>query len=191
MAAEFWFGFMFVRDPFERAVSAYYNKVKKENYFNGRNWTIVEYFEHLIKNDVTDRHFKPQYQLCNPCSLNVSYLGRTETMISDMDAIINRQTSLHMKIPFDPKDQVSTNVSLKNTTGKAMNDIYLQLDPKLMKKFIWKYRLDYLAFGYNPYSLLSKLSPKWTTSSFSLKLSFEMSIGCNLKTYKRTRESQQ
>ena len=158
-ASKFWFGFMFVRDPFERAVSAYYNKVKGKNLLKGKNWTISEYFDHLVKHNVQDEHFKLQQRVCDPCYLNVDYLGRTETMISDIDAIINHKTKLHLNIPFDPREDHSK-VSLNNTTNKSMQDIYRELDPKLMKKFIWKYRLDYLAFGYNPYKVLSKLSPK-------------------------------
>ena len=148
---------MFVRDPFERAVSSYYNKVIEENYLNGQNWTIREYFNNLVKNDYKDQHIKPQIAVCDPCFLNITYLGRTETLLTDLDAIINKETKLHLQIPFSLNDQKNSTVSLKKTKNKPMLDIYRQLDRDLIKKFIWKYRLDYIAFGYDPYKILSKL----------------------------------
>ncbi|XP_075250808.1 uncharacterized protein LOC142343011 [Convolutriloba macropyga] len=70
------FGFMFVRDPFQRALSAYYNKVRKENYFGGRDWSLNRYFNYLVQNSMQDPHFKTQVEaathyLIEPVDVNI------------------------------------------------------------------------------------------------------------------------
>ena len=151
------FGFMFVRDPFQRALSAYYNKVKKENYFNGKNWTLTYYFNYLVKNSVKDQHFKMQYKVCDPCFLGINYLGRTETMNDDLHKLVNVRTKLHQRIEFNVQKAKNSSSVLKKTNYGSIDNTYQELDRDLIMRFVWKYRMDYLAFGYNPYSVLSKL----------------------------------
>ena len=60
---------MFVRDPFERAVSGYYNRVvlhHRMDFLKGRNKSnelvddmgLREFFEILIRGNTLDEHFK-------------------------------------------------------------------------------------------------------------------------------------
>ena len=119
---------MFVRDPFERAVSAYYNKVLQHNDLNGQNWTIREYFINLVENNNNDHHFRPQISVWDPCFLNITYLRRTETLVKDLEAIINKETKLHLKIPFSLKDEKYSTVNLEKTKNKPILDIYKQLN---------------------------------------------------------------
>ena len=152
------FGFMFVRDPFQRALSAYYNKVRKENYFGGRDWSLNRYFDYLVQNSMQDPHFKTQVEVCDPCFLGINYLGRTETMNNDLHQLVNVRTTLHKEIQFSIQKAENSSIVLKKTKYNSMNRTYQKLDRYLILQFVWKYRMDYLAFGYNPYTILSKLS---------------------------------
>ena len=157
LKSKYRFGFMFVRDPFARALSAYYNKVRKENYFEGKKWTPNDYFSYLVHNTTDNQHFNQQVDVCDPCYLNINFIGRTETMYRDMDLLINKKTKINQKVNFIlPKTEGNISV-LKKTRYKSMSEIYYNLNKVLIRQFIWKYRFDYLAFGYNPYSVLNKL----------------------------------
>ena len=158
MSQKYKFGFMFVRDPFQRALSGFYDKVKKQNYFKGQNWTINQFFQRLVRKSAQDEHFDSQSTLCDPCFLGINFLGRTETMNRDLDQLINLKTELHQKIKFNHQESNHNLTILKKTNYSSVDSTIRELDRNLMVQFIWKYRMDYLAFGYNPYHILSKLS---------------------------------
>ena len=145
---------MFVRDPFERAISAYYNKVATNLLLRGRKFTLNTYFKHLAEENEGNFHFVPQMSLCDPCKLNISYLGRTETILRDVDIIVNHKTSLHEKIDFSLENKNQTGWRIKETKYQPRELIYNQLDKQILKKFAWKYWIDFMAFGYNPHTFL-------------------------------------
>lgn len=151
------YGYMFVRDPFQRALSAYFNKVLPHNLLDGGNWTLTEYIQHLIKDNIKDHHFRSQVMICDPCFLHIDYIGRTESMLDEFEIVVMNKTTLHNSIDFyrsvKNREKAKLNKSLIGFKEKNLNE----LSRDLIRQFIWKYRLDYVAFGYNPNILLSKL----------------------------------
>ena len=79
--------------------------------------------------------------------------------MADMNQIINHETMLHNKIHLEYDENNQQNeVKHLNKGNYELENIYPEIDYEAMKQFVWKFRFDYLAFGYNPNTVLSKLN---------------------------------
>lgn len=107
---------MFIRDPRERLVSAYRNKIehpvtsnpaeqtlwddirtmimqfyRRTNDMNESPYpTFSEFVHFLSDSDSADmnEHYKPVSALCQPCSVHYNYVGNFETLRRDADRIL-------------------------------------------------------------------------------------------------------
>ena len=73
-------------------------------------------------------------------------------MNKDFDYIINNATKMHTKLHFRGTNKVQTAMKVKYRA-----EPFKELTYKLLIGFIWAYRADYLAYGYNPYRGLKQL----------------------------------
>ncbi|XP_052107212.1 carbohydrate sulfotransferase 14-like [Mytilus californianus] len=107
--------FMFVREPFERLVSGYADKLYSPNaaYWNfigryivanfrdkptnlslecGHDITFEEFVKYFIysqnTNEHRDAHFVPSFEHCRPCEIEYDYIGKMETFKDDTFQII-------------------------------------------------------------------------------------------------------
>lgn len=110
--------FLFVRDPFERIVSGYRNKLEggKNAYYKWlanrivkrfrkhpqaagkpKGPTFNEFVQYLIEQNANHKpfneHWAPIYNFCTPCSINFTIIGKVETFNRDSEYII-RQAGL-------------------------------------------------------------------------------------------------
>lgn len=114
--------FLFVRDPFERIVSGYRNKLEggKNTFYKTLARRIItkyrkhpisarggsrgktgptfnEFVQYLIaqheQGKSFDEHWSPIYRFCTPCSINFTIIGKVETFNRDSEYII-RQAGL-------------------------------------------------------------------------------------------------
>lgn len=110
--------FLFARDPFERIVSGYRNKLEggKNTYYKWlanriikkfRQYPVIagkpkgptfnEFVLYLIgehaDRKVFNEHWAPIYNFCTPCSINFTIIGKVETFNRDSEYII-RQAGL-------------------------------------------------------------------------------------------------
>lgn len=111
--------FLFVRDPFERIISAYRDKLEcgRNKYYRPLGRKIVqlmrksphishncakaptfeEFLRYVIaeheKGNRLDEHWAPVYSFCTPCSINFTIIGKVETFQRDSEYII-RQAGL-------------------------------------------------------------------------------------------------
>lgn len=152
---------MFVRNPLERLVSAYKNKIenkpitwkrsKKDIFFytneNGDDTNDTLSFGDFagILTDPTLRirrfnsHWKQYYKLCHPCVINYDFIGKLETFESDLEYIINR-LKLDAFIPFPQSIKKTTNAVAKN---------YMTLLPEITRERLLKlYQRDDDLFFY-------------------------------------------
>ena len=145
---------MFTRDPFDRAVSAYFNRVlpnpKHLKYYKSLN----NFLSILSTGKDLNVHFRPQLSVCDPCLLKIKFLGRKETMNEDLDYIINNATEMHHVVNFHHNNQKSGHRKLKKTVYDS--ELFSNVSIQVVKRFLWAYRHDYIAFGYNPFSALQK-----------------------------------
>lgn len=120
-----YYKFMFVRNPFERLLSAYKNKFtmhyntyfptrygkkiikkyrrnpSKEALSRGHNVTFLEFIKYLIdpetpRSQPLNDHWKHYYKLCHPCVINYDFVGKYETLNRDVDYVLNQLNVSHL-----------------------------------------------------------------------------------------------
>uniref|UniRef100_A0A8W8IVY5 Carbohydrate sulfotransferase n=2 Tax=Magallana TaxID=2171616 RepID=A0A8W8IVY5_MAGGI len=109
--------FMFVREPFERLLSGYVDKIYSPNtaYWNfigkyivksfrenptnvslecGHDVTFPEFVEYFVysqnSNERRDAHFVPSFEHCRPCEIDYDYIGKLETFQEDTFHILKK-----------------------------------------------------------------------------------------------------
>ncbi|KAF5286588.1 hypothetical protein FQA39_LY16271 [Lamprigera yunnana] len=166
--------FLIVRQPFERVLSAYRNKLEdtlpSAKYFqarigryiiknyrpnatkidmeNGDNVTFREFVQYLIKegikNDIANEHWKPIYELCYPCIVNYTFIGKYEYIDVDSDVILNMVNAPPISFPHSRSGQTSEKLKL-----------YLrQLSLSDIVALYRMYELDFKLFGYDLENIL-------------------------------------
>ena len=94
-----------------------------------------------------DRHWAPQYQICNPCHINYDFIGRFENLNNDAKHVLAEITSrgTQMNVTFPSQNVYRDDVPLSQRLKKFYSDV-----PRdIVQKLIRIYKLDYELFGYN------------------------------------------
>lgn len=134
----------FVRNPFDRVVSCYINKIaNKHNKFiqrNGlsENMSFESFVDHIcqLKDCDSDRHFRSQYTYIfdHQANLLADYVGRIETFSEDFNEVINLYQLPKLEIP-----------NWNNTKHKPYAAYF---NPLLVDKIQERYKIDLMLFGY-------------------------------------------
>ena len=156
------FGFMFVKDPVHFAIESFFDEVIVKNDQNVPKLTLDDILTYII-NKKDKKRFPAQIDICNVCTSELSFIGRFENFDSDFNFLAHDfGEEIKMKYTEDYLSQESKDEAY-GSFQKALN-YFDTIDAKemssnLLKKLIWLYRFDYLAFGYNPYRALNKTRP--------------------------------
>lgn len=164
--------YIFVRHPFERLLSAYRNKLEepseRSKYFQMRiGRDIVKHYREnatntslQLGNDVTfeefalylidryapafNEHWKPISELCYPCLIGYDFIGKYETLQSDVEFLLKAINESDIKFP---------KVRLSNTTAQILR-YYDTLSSQVIAKLYNIFVLDFKLFSYSTENIL-------------------------------------
>ncbi|MFT7798584.1 carbohydrate sulfotransferase 8-like [Arapaima gigas] len=163
---------LFVREPFERLVSAFRDKFESPNTYyhpvfgrpiisryrpnasqaalrTGTGVTFKEFMQYLL--DVhrpvgMDIHWEHVNQLCSPCLLQYDFIGRFETMEEDANFLLHR-TGAPGNLTFPSfKDR---NPHAERTSTHITQHYFAQLSNSERQRAYDFYYMDYLMFNYS------------------------------------------
>uniref|UniRef100_A0A3B5BCV8 Carbohydrate sulfotransferase n=1 Tax=Stegastes partitus TaxID=144197 RepID=A0A3B5BCV8_9TELE len=162
---------LFVREPFERLVSAFRDKFESPNSYyhpvfgrpiisryrvnatrtalrTGAGVTFREFIQYLL--DVRrpvgmDIHWEPVSQLCNPCLLRYNFIGRFENLEEEANFLL-RSIGAPANLTFpDFKDR---NPLAERTSTTITRKYFSQLNATERQRAFDFYYMDYLMFDY-------------------------------------------
>lgn len=162
---------LFVREPFERLVSAFRDKFESPNSYyhpvfgrpiisryranasrtalrTGAGVTFREFVQYLL--DVRrpvgmDIHWEPVSQLCNPCLLRYNFIGKFERLEEEANFLL-QSIGAPMNLTFpDFKDR---NPLAERTSSSITQKYFAQLNSTERQKAYDFYYMDYLMFNY-------------------------------------------
>ncbi|XP_060533589.1 carbohydrate sulfotransferase 11 [Cylas formicarius] len=159
--------FLIVRHPFERLLSAYRNKftetLPSSKYFQARygkeiikkyrrgavssdaNVTFSEFVAYLLDEGAeTNEHWRPVYDMCLPCTLNYTFVGRYETLVEDARTVLNMVGAPPLAFP----------VTRPARTRDNLKRYYQELSVYTIGRLYRRYLADFKLFGYGLEDLL-------------------------------------
>ncbi|XP_029102200.1 carbohydrate sulfotransferase 11-like isoform X2 [Scleropages formosus] len=169
--------FIFVREPFERLVSAYRNKFTRRynNAFHKRYGTKIirrhradpqpealergddvsfEEFVYYLVDPHTQReepfneHWERIHSLCHPCLIHYDVIGKYETLEQDSRYVLQLAG-------VDSQVQFPTTGKHTRTTGDMAAQFFNNISPFYQRKLYNLYRMDFLLFNYSVPSYLT------------------------------------
>ncbi|KAM9826616.1 carbohydrate sulfotransferase 8 isoform 1-T1 [Syngnathus typhle] len=163
---------MFVREPFERVVSAYRDKFENPNDYyhkgfgrpiiskyrpnatrsalaSGNGVTFQEFVQYLL--DVhrpvgIDIHWEPANQLCNPCLIDYDFIGKFENMEEEADLLLRLVGAPRNLTLPKFKDR---NTSDERTSLKLTQKYFERIGAVERQRVYDFYYMDYLMFNYS------------------------------------------
>lgn len=150
---------LFVTDPLQFAIKSFFSEVLIREDLGMPRFTLSDILTHVYNRSTRDGLFPGQVELCNPCDQNMEFMGRYESFEEDLNFL---SSPIYLN-KFDNHDiYFQEQLLIKSSEAMQKANDYLedldvnQINEDLARKIIWIYRFDYLAFGYNPYSVLNK-----------------------------------
>ncbi|XP_070696490.1 carbohydrate sulfotransferase 11-like isoform X2 [Pempheris klunzingeri] len=163
--------FIFVRDPFERLVSAYRNKftrsyntafhkrygtkIIRQHRANpepkalekGNDVSFQEFVQYLVdprtqREGPFNEHWERVHSLCHPCLIHYDVVGKYETLEPDAQAVLSL-AGVEGTLQF-PTSGKST-----RTDGNMAARFFKHISPFYQKKLFNLYRMDFLLFNYS------------------------------------------
>ncbi|XP_021343958.1 carbohydrate sulfotransferase 11-like [Mizuhopecten yessoensis] len=159
--------YIIVRNPLERILSAYRNKLMGKVPFrktgkeiikryrsnatlkslqNGDDVTFFEFVQYLTddKTERFDHHWEKYTTLCHPCIVKYDFIGKYETISRDADFIL-KDIEAPPEIRFPKRSERYSNVE----TIKTFNTYYSRIPAECIAKLWNIYRMDFELFGYS------------------------------------------
>jgi len=93
-----------------------------------------------------DKHWRPQYRLCQPCHIDYDFVGHHETIRRDAGHVI-RQIARHgdgAEVPFPSADVDSP----ESNADESLRPFYENVSALKIRQLLRLYRRDYAAFDY-------------------------------------------
>ncbi|CAH2104243.1 unnamed protein product [Euphydryas editha] len=161
-----------VRNPFERLLSAFRNKLEGDlpsaKYFQDRvGRRIIKAFRENPSNEsleyghdvtfkefalfltnkskeladvVNNEHWQPITNLCHPCLIKYTLVGKYETLLDDSLLALHTINASHIQFP---------RLAHTSGTSEKLHNYFSQLDLPLIRKLYKLYKYDYKIFNYD------------------------------------------
>ncbi|XP_041651985.1 carbohydrate sulfotransferase 9-like [Cheilinus undulatus] len=162
---------LFVREPFQRLVSAYRDKFENQNEYyhtlfgraiinkyrkkpaakavlTGDGVTFREFVHYLLDPSRPvgrDIHWEPISSLCHPCVVHYDFIGRFENMNSEANILLRSMGAPPTVRYPDYKDR---NPQDERTSATIVRKYFSQLNATEIQAVYDFYRMDYLMFDY-------------------------------------------
>ncbi|XP_076132559.1 carbohydrate sulfotransferase 11-like [Alosa pseudoharengus] len=162
--------FIFVREPFERLVSAYRNKFtrsyntafhkrygtkiirrhrpdpKPRSLERGNDVSFEEFVYYLVdpqtqREEPFNEHWERVHSLCHPCLIHYDVVGKYETLAQDSRYVLQLAG-------VDSEVRFPTSGKTTRTTGDMAAQFFRNISPFYQKKLFNLYRMDFLLFNY-------------------------------------------
>lgn len=168
-----YFTFMFVREPLERLVSAYRDKLFRDPGYHvdieivkkyrpreykptveRYNVTFAEFVRYVLDERgagrVLDRHWIPQNELCRVCQYRFDFIGHHETLRTDADNIV---AMLKSRIADADQRRRVANVTFpadseQQKSSDLMQQMYAGVPAAHVQALYQLYAVDYALFGF-------------------------------------------
>jgi len=166
-----YFTFMFVREPLERLLSAYRDKVVEDPEYKNLdiqivrqyrppasvrryNVTFAEFVRYVLDEHAAghflDGHWMPQNELCRVCQLRWDFIGHHETLHEDADYVVSKLKSRIMDV--EQRRRVA-NITFPADSGHPKSSDFLQrmyanVPAAHIKALYQMYADDYALFGF-------------------------------------------
>ncbi|XP_054163738.1 carbohydrate sulfotransferase 11-like [Oppia nitens] len=166
--------FMFVRNPYERLLSAFRNKFEDtfKDYFRerfgrkivkqfrqqptneslerGHDVTFEEFLTYISQLNTSDHnhqfneHWRPVTNLCFPCAIDYDVIGKYETLHSDVQLVLRKARINHL-IQFPKREDTYSNLP----SSDLISQYYTNVSDILIDKLAKVYNQDITLFQYN------------------------------------------
>ena len=110
-----------------------------------------EFVQHVLYEAVPgkefiDHHWKPQYNLCQPCHIKYDFIGHYETLHRDAEHVLRHISRLsnNTDVQFPAADLDSRNRNSREFLTKFYGDI----SSKTLRSLFQLYKRDYEVFGF-------------------------------------------
>ena len=157
-----YYKFLFVREPFERLLSAYKSKflAKNELYHrtfgreiikkfrenatehaknSGDDVTFLEFVKHVAFAEKYEEHWRPYYQLCHACSVDYNFIGHLETIDEDAPFLV-KEARIDDRVTFKSRR--------RSRTSSDLLSYYSQIPFRFLQRLEYIYLKDFEMFGY-------------------------------------------
>lgn len=177
-----YFKFMFVREPFERVLSAFRNKfsdppsssftylsrklvrVYRANSTVQGGVTFEEFLRYLVdpsQRIPTNPHWQPFYQLCRPCEVQYDFIAKLTTFNEDTRHIL-KVNGLTELVNFTKAEDTSHSL---HKTDQHLKEYYSPIPKSLLQKLYKIYYPDYAIFDIKLPLVIEKLMKKTVRKS--------------------------
>lgn len=109
----------------------------------GSNVSFREFVQYLIneglEEEASNEHWKPIYQLCRPCTLNYTFIGKYEKFDEDAQILLQMIDAPEIRFPK----------TRSGGTSEILTLYYQQLSLSEIERLYRLYENDFKLFGYS------------------------------------------
>jgi len=96
-----------------------------------------------------DTHWRPQYNLCQPCHIDYDFIGHYETLHQDAEHVLRLISRRRLTNNTDPVQFPAADADSRNRNSREfLRKYYGKISTKNVRKLLQLYQKDYEVFGF-------------------------------------------